>query len=178
MKKILWIFGVILILAIGVFIFNYVTLIQPVMNKINSDNRNEGISVSVHYKYYVLFNILEYNLKNVPANKAPMDVFRVFLQTSSALKDKKFKNVELSFKGTIKYILLGDYFRQLGNEYGTQNPVFTIRTFPENLYNSNGETIYSKWEGGILGVASKQMNDFNDFNKKWYLDELIGYTQK
>lgn len=30
----------------------------------------------------------------------------------------------------------------------------------------------------MLGVLTKQMDDFNDFNKKWYLDELIGYTQK
>jgi hypothetical protein len=178
MKKIFWILGAIIIIVIGVYIFNYVTLIQPTTSKISNDNRNEGISVDVHYKFYIFFNILEYNLKNVPANKAAMDVFRVFLQTSSALKDKKFKKVELSFKGTIKFVLNGDYFRQLGNEFGTQNPIFTMRTFPENLYNSNGEAVYSKWEGGMLGVFSKQMNDFNDFNKKWYLDELIGYTQK
>ena len=25
----------------------------------------------------------------------------------------------------------------------------------------------------MLNVLGKQMDDFNDFNKKWYLDELV-----
>lgn len=169
---------IIIIIVIGVYIFNYVTLTLPTDSKINEDNRNEGISIDVHYKYYVLFNTLEYNLKNVPTDKAAADVFRVFLQTASTLKDKKFKKVELSYKGTTKFILIGDYFKQLGSEFGEQNPIYTMRTFPENLYNINGEASYSKWEGGMLGVLNKQMEDFNDFNKKWYLDDLIGDIQK
>jgi len=32
-----------------------------------------------------------------------------------------------------KFVLEGDYFQTLGKEYGTQNPVYTMRTFPEKL---------------------------------------------
>jgi len=57
-------------------------------------------------------------------------------------------------------------------EYESQNPVYTIRTFPENLYTIDGKNVYGEWTGGLLGVVTKQMEDFNDFHKKWYIDEM------
>lgn len=159
--------------VIGVYLFNSMTLTWPITKKINEDKRNEGISVKVRYKHYIFLNTLEFNLKNVSTEKASVDVFRVLLQTASHLKDKKFKKVELSYRGTTKFILTGDYFRQLGIELDKQNPMYTVRTFPENLYNKNGEASYGRWEGGMFRVFEKQMEDFNDFNKKWYIDELM-----
>lgn len=178
MKKLFWTIGTFVIIAIGIYIFNFATIIQPTMNKINEDNRNDGISLDVHYKFYVIPNTLEFNLKNVPSDKAAADIFRVFLQTSSTLKDKNFDKVELKYKGTLKFILNGDYYKQLGSEFEEQNPIYTMRTLPENLYNPNGEPSYSKWEGGMFGVLGKQMEDFNDFNRKWYMDEMINEIQE
>ena len=178
MKKLFWSIGSIVIIAIGIYIFNFVTLIQPTMSKINEDSRNDGISLDAHYKFYVIPNTLELNLKKVPYDKASADIFRVFLQTSSALKDKNFDKVELKYKGKLKFILNGDYYRRLGSEFEEQNPMYTMRTLPENLYNPNGEPSYSKWDGGMLGVLGKQMEDFNDFNKKWYMDEMLNEMQE
>ena len=178
MKNLFWTIGTIVIITIIIYIFNFLTLIQPTMSEINKDSRNDGISLDVHYKFYVIPNTLEFNLKNVPPDKAAADIFRVFLQTSSALKDKNFEKVELKYKGTLKFILNGDYYKQLGSEFEDQNPMYTIRTLPENLYNPNGELSYSKWEGGMFGVLGKQMEDFNDFNKKWYMDEMINEMQE
>jgi hypothetical protein len=178
MKKIFWIIGTVGIIALGIYMFNFFTIIKPTMNKINEDNRNIGISLDVHYKFYVIPNTLEINLKNVPSEKAMADVFRVFLQTSSALKDKNFDRVELKYKGTLKFFLNGDYYKQIGSEFEEQNPVYTMRTLPENLYNPNGEPSYSKWEGGMFGVLSKQMEDFNDFNRKWYMEEMTNEMQE
>ena len=31
---------------------------------------------------------------------------------------------------------------------------------------------YPEWTGGLLGVAGKQIEDFNDFHMKWYLEDL------
>jgi hypothetical protein len=177
MRKIFLTLGTIVVIIVGFYLFNYATIVLPTSSKLNIDSRNEGIIVDVHYKNYFLFNTLVFNLKTIPIDKAPADVFRVLLQTSAALKDKKFNNIELEFKGSTKFKLNGDYFGQLGSEYEEQNPMYTMRTFSENLYFPNGEEAYSKWEGGILGVLNKQMDDFNDFNKKWYLDELIGEVE-
>jgi hypothetical protein len=172
MKKLFWTLGGILIIVAGIYLYNFMTIIHPTTSKINADSRNDGIYINVHYKNYIEFSTLVFNLTTIRSNKAAADVFRVFLQTTSALNDKKFDKVELQLKGTTKFVLKGDYFKQLGNEYEEQNPVYTIRTFPENLYLPNGESAYSKWEGGMLGVFSKQMDDFNDFNNKWYLEDL------
>ena len=66
----------------------------------------------------------------------------------------------------------------LGEEFGEQNPVYTIRTFPEHLSRPDGAQAFSTWTGGILGVLSKQMDDFNKFNKEWYIEDLSSSTKK
>ena len=45
-------------------------------------------------------------------------------------------------------------------------------TFPENLKTTSGLSAYSQWEGGMLGVLNRQLEDFNDFHDKWYLNDL------
>ena len=173
MKKLLWLLLTIAIIASGIYLFNYFTLIQPTTSKIKEDSRNDGISIEIHYKYYVLLNTLVFDLKSISPDKAATDVFRVFLQSASCLKNKRVHKVELCFKGTPKFTITGEYFNTLGNEFGEQNPIYTMRTFPENLFKTNGEAAYSKWSGGMLGVLGQQMDDFNDFNKKWYLEEMV-----
>ena len=173
MKKVIKPILIIIFILIAVYSYNYLTLQMPSNNITNSDSRNNGISFDVHYEYYVNTFTLVFNLKNIPLDKAPADIFRTFLQTSSALKNKNFKEIKLAYKGKIKFIIKGNYFSTLGNEFGTQNPIYTIRTFPQNLYNKNGTSAYSEWTGGMLGILGKQMDDFNDFIKEWCLNELI-----
>lgn len=172
MKKIVWAILVVALLIGGLYFFNYLNLTQPVMTKINSDSRNSGIKFELHYKNYISTSTLIYNLQSISGDKSKSDVFRVFLQTTAALKDKKFETIELDYNGTPKFTLKGDYFSDLGNDYDTQNPVYTIRTFPSHLYNLTGQAAYGEWTGGLLGVLGKQMDDFNDFNEKWYLNNL------
>lgn len=172
MKKLLWIFGTIALLAGAIYAYNYFTLIQPTDRDTASDSRNEGILMAVHYEHYIIPQTLVLDLQAVPEGKAPADVFRVLLQQASALKDKKFDTVLLAFQGKTKFILDGSYFNTLGMEFGEQNPIYTIRTFSENLLDDKGKNPYAKWEGGLLGVMGKQMEDFNDFHRKWYLADI------
>ena len=172
MKKLIWIIAILVIVVGGIYLFNYFTLTQPTLLKTKSDERNEGIEFGLHYKNFVLTNTLVFDLKNVPSDKAIADVFRVLLETSSVLKEKEFKTIELSFKGTPKFTFSGDYFSALGKEYGDQNPVYTMRTFAEHLYDINRQKAYGEWSGGLLGVLKKQMEDFKDFHDKWYIDDM------
>lgn len=172
MKKLIWTIAILALVVGGIYSFNYLTLIQPTVLKTDFDSRNEGIKFDLHYKYFILTSTLVFDLKDVSSNKAIADVFRVFLQTTSALKEKEFTTIELSYKGTTKFTLRGDYYSLLGREYGDQNPVYTMRTFPEHLYDLSGQTAYSEWSGGLFVVMSKQMEDFKDFHDKWYLNDL------
>jgi uncharacterized protein YcfL len=144
--------------------------LQSKMNEvINNDVRNNGINVSVRS---LSNSTLLYNLQSVNNSNSPADVFRVFLQFSEKVTDLNFNKVIIAYKGTHKFVLDGNDFNTMGKEYSFQNPVYTMRTFPEKLKLLDGSNAYSKWTGGVLGVSNKQIEDFNDFHRKWYKDEM------
>lgn len=163
--------------AVGLFVtatllWNYLSL-QAAFNKaVESDHRNAAIEVRTHYGSYVNPSVLVFDVRSIDGEKSPTDVFRLLLQFASEVQDKEFQVVQLAHQGRTKFLLDGVYFRQLGSEYGTQNPVYTMRTLPENLLRPNGDQAYQRWEGGWLGVTTKQLEDFSDFHEQWYLLDL------
>lgn len=156
-----------------VFAINYLLIGQKVKSAIEKDERNAGVVFAGNFNHYVNFNVLELNLLQIDSTKSATDVFRSFLQISEVLNSLNFKTVILQYNGEDKFLLQGDYFKKLGLEYSTQNPVYTMRTLPQNLKNLDGSTAYPEWSGGAIGILTKQMDDFSDFNKKWYLEDLI-----
>jgi len=160
----------------AVFLWNYATVQKPIDRAIESDSRNAGIVAKAHFGNYVAPNELVLDLRSVSPDKSPADVFRLFLQLSEGLKGRHFSKVTLAYRGTPKFQIKGDYFQQLGREYGTQNPVYTMRTFPENLYKPDGTQAFRQWTGGWLGVMQKQMGDFTEFHKQWYANDVAAGT--
>lgn len=164
------------LLLIGVpvvtFAANYFLLQVPLNSVINADYRNKGIDVNVHYRYYCDFSQPVFNINSIAGDKAPIDVFRVFLQYSQAMKGHSFARVILASQGREKFFIDGSYFRKLGTEYDAQNPIYTLRTFPENVYTLAGQHAFRVWKGGALGVFSKQMEDFKNFQMQWYIEDL------
>jgi len=163
-------------ILIAVFVVAGCSTLQPKMNEvIKEDFRNDGIEISVHFKNYVDSSVIIYNLKSVSDDKSMADVFRVFLQFAEKAYSSSTETdtLELQFRGKTKFKITGEYFQTLGKEYSWQNPVYTMRTFPENLMNPDGSRAYPEWTGGWLGVMGKQVEDFNDFHMKWYLEELF-----
>lgn len=142
---------------------------------IKFDHRNVGIDISVYYRDAFDKSIVVFDLRDVSGSNSRLDVFRVLLDFAEEFQDDQYDKVELAFRGKAKFALDEFYFRTLGRERDSQNPAYTIRTFPENLKTSSGLRAYPEWTGGLLGVFNKQMEDFNDFHDKWYLDEL-GYS--
>ncbi|MBX3679482.1 MAG: hypothetical protein KF710_04815 [Rhodocyclaceae bacterium] len=173
-KKLLGFGGVIAALGIVVFGINFVTLQKPMSGILDDDPRNNGISVFAHYGMLVDLNELVFDLRGVSGENSAADVSRVLLQYAEALKNKQFGTVILSYKGERKFLLTGKFFHTLGTEYETQNPVYTMRTFPENVYELDGTSAFGTWTGGWLGVVGKQMEDFNEFHKRWYLSAAVG----
>lgn len=164
--------GVVALLAIAPFLWNYFTLQAPLRRAVTSDQRNAGIDVHAHYGSYVNPRVLVFDLRTIDGERSPTDVFRLLLQFASELQDKRFQVVQLAHRGTTKFLLQGEYFQRLGAEYGKQNPVYTMRTFPENLLRPSGEEAFPRWEGGWLGVAGRQIEDFGTFHEQWYLSDL------
>ncbi len=158
------------------FIIVGCSTLQPKMNEvIKDDPRNDGIEVSAHFKNYTNSSVIIYNLKSVSSEKSMADVFRVFLQFAENLYSNSIDTdvVELQFKGKTKFKITGKYFQTLGKEYSWQNPVYTMRTFPENLMNPDGSDAYPEWTGGLIGVTGKQIEDFNDFHETWWVGDML-----
>ena len=172
-KKVVIVIFILLIVVFGIYFFNYTQLQLKMNDVIKYDPRNNGIVVNVHFARYFQKSEIVYNLKSVTSNKSKADVFRVFLQFTEKMKNKDFKQIYLTFRGETKFLLEGKYFKTLGEEYSFQNPVYTMRTFPENLKNPDKSQSYSEWTGGLLGVSQKQIEDFNDFHDKWYFNDLL-----
>jgi len=161
------------LLLASVYSINYFSLGRQLSDVISSDVRNKGITFSAHYKYYVWPSVLVINLNEVSNSNSPADVFRVLLQYSSKIQGKSFDRVLLSYKGKDKFEIEGEYFQTLGREFESQNPIYTLRTFPENLYKLDGTKAYGSWTGGWLGVVSKQMEDFGEFHQDWYIKDMV-----
>lgn len=171
-KGILILIAIVAFLIIGIYLINYNSLQSKMNDILMADSRNHGIDVTVHYENYVLPSVLIYDLKTVGSDNSRADVFRVLLQFAEKIKSSDFKTVKLLFKRREKFLIDGDYFHQLGEEYQVQNPIYTMRTFSENLRTPEGAVAYPGWTGGLLGVLAKQMDDFNDFHEQWYGAEL------
>ena len=138
--------------------------LQPkVTEALAADSRNSGITVKVSRGSGNLY----FDLAEVSGDKSSADVFRTFLTASQALKEESFDKVILTRHGQQRFWIPGSYWHELAASYGTDNVIYTVRTFPEHVMKPDGSGAFQKWEGGFLGVATKQMEDFNDFMKQW-----------
>ena len=170
MKKIVF---VCLLVAAGVFCLNFFGVTKPVLDAVRSDTRNEGLSFIAHYGHYVDTSKLVLDLRGTSGSNSRADVFRALLQIADEFKNKRFESVILAYKGREKFLLKGSYFQELGKEYSHQNPIYTLRTLPENVYYLNGTQVFGTWTGGILGVVAKQMEEHNEFHDEWWLNDAI-----
>ena len=174
MKKIIIIIAFLGGGVIAIFTANYLMLGKPLADVLKSDSRNSGIHMTAHYGNYIVPSVLVLDLRKVSGKNSNADAFRVLLQYAEAIQKKEFETVNLNCKGKTKFVLKGAYFRRLGEEYDFQNPVYTMRTFPENVYTPDGEKAFPSWTGGLIGVSGKQMEDFTEFHQHWYIDNLVG----
>jgi hypothetical protein len=163
--------GLVVLVPLVVLGVNYFGL-QTIMNNVLSRSENAGIKVSVHYGGYLDGDILLYDLRSVAANKSMADVFRVLLQFAESMQSEEFETIKLCFRGNTKFEVDGDYFRSLEREYALENPVYTIRTFPQHLKTANGRRAFPPRLGGWLYVLRKQVEDFSEFHRQWYLGDL------
>jgi len=160
------------LVAMIIYGYNYLSLTYPVKQRLAEDSRNGGVGFDVHYQYYLNPSAIVISVNDIYGSVSEADVFRAFLQISDELKNKDFSEVFLASHGAVKFKITGAYFKELGQSYSSQNPIYTVRTFPEHVYTPSGANAYGTITGGIFGVIGKQMEDFKDFSEKWYLDDL------
>lgn len=167
-RKIVWLLVPVAAVA-AIMCWNYFTVQRPMSSKSNSDPRNDGLSITAHYQWYVNPSVLVFDLRGFSDTNSEADVLRNLFQCAHAMKSHSFDRIILEYKGNPRFILKGTNFKQVGNEYGYQNPVYTLRTLPQHVYNLNGMPAFGTWTGGLLGVVVHQMQDLNTFGRQWFL---------
>lgn len=173
MSKIIKTMGATLLVAVVVLAWNYFAVFSPAVANIEKDKRNKDLSVWVYYRFALNPNVLVFDLRSIKGEVAPLDVMRALLQGAEALKEKSFDKVILAYEGKDKFYLEGAFFKNLGLEFGTQNPIYTLRTLPQNVRRLDGTSAYGTWTGGLLGVVARQMEDLSQFSKDWFLTDAL-----
>jgi len=114
--------AVLLAAALGVGGWNYFGAHRPVSQRLAEDTRNEKVKFWTYHLYGVLPGTLVVDLRGLDDEAAMMDVMRGLFQAADAHKERRFDKVLLSYKGTAKFQLDGEFFQTLGKEYEHQNP--------------------------------------------------------
>jgi len=169
MKKTLSVSLLVVLIFAGLRLYQHSQLQVPMNEVLAEDSRNSGIKVDVSYDGWLPSQTIVYDLKGFSGINSQLDIFRVLMRYAVKKKDTRFERVYLAHQGQKKFLLSGDFFQKTGQEFEGENPVYVIRTFPENVFNLTGERAFPQWEGGVLGVLAKQTEDFAEFNRRWYL---------
>jgi hypothetical protein len=173
-KSFAWLIPVLLVGfgVFGVWLYNELVLQKPLQQVIASNPKNQVLRAGAHFDGYVNVNILVFDLKSINGEATQLDVLRVLLQYAKELQTRHFQKVVLSAFGQRKFEMSGDYFQQLGREYDSQNPMYTIRTIAHHVNALDGSFPFPEYEGGLFAVLAKEMEQFTEMNKRWYLDDL------
>lgn len=156
----------------GIFGVNEMVANRPLQRVIHDDTRNHGVEAKAHFDAWVKSSVLVIDIRALSADSSRMDIFRTLLQYAKEMKDRHYDRVVLVCRGTKKFVIAGDYFQQLGQEYDTQNPMYTIRTFPLHLESTSGDHPYSEYTGGLFAVLTKEMEQFTQSQDEWYWNDL------
>ncbi|WP_206483645.1 hypothetical protein [Thalassotalea sp. G2M2-11] len=161
------------VILIAVAIISFATCGEQLKAEEKSVLENDSRNVNVDFNLFKSGKNLKYCVNNLSGEGSAMDVFRVFLQAAELLKDNSYEKVELCFRKKTQFFLSGDEFKIMGKEFGVQNPMYTIRTFPQKLTLLDGTNAYEKHEGGVLYLMRVQMADFHDMNGQWFMNDLV-----
>lgn len=129
--------------------------------------------LDVYHRHWLSGSELVVNVASVEGTASMVDVTRQLLKAAEALKDKDFDRVYLAYEGNEKFLLEGAYFKRLGEEREWQNPIYTIRTMPQNVMNLDGTPAFGAWSGGLIGVLGGQMDDNNEFHQQWWVHDAL-----
>lgn len=150
--------------------WNYFGVYHPVSSALKEDVRNEKVSIAVYRQYGVSPSTIVFDVREVKPEAALADVTRTLFKGAEALKERRFERVVLAHEGHAKFYLEGEYFQELGKRFSYDNPVYLLRTLPENVHKLDGTKAYGTWTGGILGVLGRQLEDLNAFGAAWLVD--------
>lgn len=167
--------GGLLIVVLACVGWNYWSVHRHVQSVLKSWASDGQVDVLGYHRYLVVPGTIVFDLRSVSMKASSADVDRVLLRFAETQQAREFDNVILAYRGEPKFLLKGEYFQKVGRTFADQNPVYILRTLPQNVLNTDGSPAFETWTGGLLGVLGKQMEDLNNFNHRWFVDDVISH---
>jgi len=158
-KKLIFV-GTPLIAALIGYSANLFLLQEPVNDILRENRAFNGMKVSAHYEYFVVPGVVVYDLQSLSFRQTPIDVHTAFLEFAKTLKEKRYKRVDLSYRGTKKFSIDGASFARLGTEYAKENFKFALYDFPRLFHTPDGTP--------PLDSATANRDALLQFHRRWY----------
>jgi hypothetical protein len=162
---------VICVAGAAVWLYNDLLLQRPLEQVLSVDNRNAGLLVAVHLQHYTNPRIVVFDVRNIAGTNSRLDILRAFLIFAEQQQSRQFDSAELDCRGRPRFWMHGDYFRELGREYETANPIQTSLALPAHVYGADGRALYAPPDQGLYGLSAG-VQHFIEFMDRWCFRDL------
>jgi hypothetical protein len=157
-----------LLLPVLVFLLNYSLFQQPIDRVIERDDRNAGMVVRAHWRWFVDPTVLVYDLRETGAGAKGIDVLRALFQFAYRQKDHRFERVVLAWQGTPRFYLTGTDFADLGRQYPNRSPVDAMVVIPPMIRRLDGARAFpGNRVAPFFDEQQQRLLDFNRFVNEW-----------
>jgi|WetSurMetagenome_2_1015567.scaffolds.fasta_scaffold80284_2 hypothetical protein len=159
---------ILLLVPTVTFVLNYALFQRPVEQVLQRDDRNAGMVVRAHWRWYVDPTVLVYDLQGAAPDTRAIDVLRALLQFAYRQKDRRFSRVVLAWKGTPRFYLAGADFAELGRTYPTRSPIDTMAVIPPMVRRVDGNRAFpGRGNQPFFALQEQRLLDFNRFVNEW-----------
>lgn len=134
----------------------------------------EGASTIAYRRWLVSPSQIVFDVWSVDGSQSMVAMDRRLFKAAEALQDRKYDSVVLAWHGQARLLMDGATFQEIGANRQIENPIYTMSTMQEHLYNPDGSPAFGTWTGGWLGVLGKQLEDHNEFHKRWWVRDALG----
>ena len=166
-KKLVFV-GTPLIAALIGYSANLFLLQEPVNDILHENAAFQGMEVSAHYEYWVIPGVVVYDLQGLSFRQTPIDVHTAFLEFAKELKEKRYRRVDLSYKGDTKFTIDGASFARLGTEYAKKNFNFVLYDFAPLFRTPKGSP--------AIDAQGSDRDALLQFHRRWYGEDQLTKT--
>ena len=160
--------SVFLLVPAVMFALNYGLFQQPIERVLERDDRNRGMVVRAHWRWYFDPTVLVYDLQSASPDTTGVDLLRALMQFAYRQKDRHFERVVLAWQGTPRFYLAGADFVDLGRRHPSVSPVDAMLVVPPMLLRPDGSRAFPE-QGNPpwLQQHDQRLRAFNRFVNEW-----------
>lgn len=153
-----------LLLCIGLFFYgglylaNYFFLQTKANKIIQEDCRNQGLVIKVRFDRLFDYKKLVFDVQAVGQPAGPLGLFRGFFQLANELKDYRFEQVVLAYKGVPRVNIDGDTFTKIGEQYGGARLVDLASLLGTHLRTMKGDRVFSTLPGHYASLLESNVH--------------------